>query len=261
MNDRKRNCVEIPPEALEGRPIFVEPPGEDVETEILDFIRETLAPHLWRGHTHTKFSKDEPFEYINEYQLLPGREAPCPCCSPFRPKYYRKGVIVWFPREGVIRLVGGDCFKGMMGAEAHRAASERYERVKRRKADIAVILQNLDALPATLSAINHTMPIAKAIDRFRDDLRGGTVAQFTRGLWRHVKEGSLTIEEKDGRIRAHASIAGQSILDSATKPVLPRLQMAHAMLENLELGTDPEGCVKAMQRRRCTRCEDALRWD
>ena len=76
MKDRKRNYVEIPPEALEGRPIFFERPSEDVETEILDFIRETLAPHLWRGHTHTKFSKDEPFEYINEYQLLPGREAP-----------------------------------------------------------------------------------------------------------------------------------------------------------------------------------------
>ena len=66
MDDRKRNDIEIPQEALVGRPIFSERPGADIEAEILNFIRETFAPHLWRGHTHTKPSKGEPFEYIND---------------------------------------------------------------------------------------------------------------------------------------------------------------------------------------------------
>jgi hypothetical protein len=246
MGDRKRNDIKIPPEALVGRPIFFERPGADIEAEILDFIRETYAPHLWRGHTHTKPSKGELFEYINDYQLLPGREAPCPCCSPVRPKYWRKGVIVWFPREGVIRLLGGYCFKRMMGLDAHRAALKKREGVKRHRANIAINLQNVGALPATLSAINQVIPIANAVDRFRDELRSGDIGKFTRGLLRHAKEGALYIEEKGGKLRRYASIAGQSILSPAIKPVSPRMRSARTILASLELSGDPEECVRAM---------------
>ena len=154
--------------------------------------------------------------------------------------------MVWFPREGVIRLLGGDCFKRMIGLDAHRAASKRREAVKRHKANIAINLQNVGTLPVTLSALNQAIPIANAVDRFREELRSDDMGKFTRGLLRHVKEGALYIEEKDGKLRRYASIAGQSILGSAIKPVSSRMQSARTMLASLELSGDPEECVRAM---------------
>jgi len=188
---RKSNLIEIPPEALAGRPIFADRPGDEIIEEIQDFIRESYAPHLWRGHTHTRPAKDEPFLYLGDYQLLKGREAPCPCCCPVQPKYWRKGVIVWFPREKVIRLVGGDCFKSMVGADAHVAAVRKLEEERRHKANIAIILRNADKLPGMISEIEKSLLVARAIDRFHSELHAGEIGKFVKGLRRHHRRRAL----------------------------------------------------------------------
>jgi hypothetical protein len=241
---KKDNWIDIPEEALKGRPIFADRPGDDIVKEILDFVRETNAPHLWRGHTHTTFAKDEEFWYLGEYQLPRGRMAPCPHCSPHHPKYWRKGVIVWFPREKVIRLLGGDCFKTMMGAEAHQAAVKQLGKERRYKAGIAVILNNIDALPETLIAINRSLPIARAVDRFRADLHAGDIGKFVRGLRRHAKEGELYVSEADGAARRYSMIAGYAILSRPKDPALAgRLQETYAALQGLNVGPDPKKYV------------------
>src|ERR1035441_8757671 len=108
----------IPASAFEVKSDYFERPNTAVVNVILEFIRRFGTPHLWSGHTHTTPTKGSHVTFLGKYSLPKSHHrrakwAPCPCCSLRHPKYFKQGLIAWFPDEGVIRCVGDKCYRRM----------------------------------------------------------------------------------------------------------------------------------------------------
>lgn len=122
---------------------------------------------------------------------------------------------MWFPDEKVIRLIERDCFRAM-DPEADKAAWQRYGSVVKHRANIAIILQHVDALPAMIAAIEKSLPVARAIDGFRSALHAGEIGKFVKGLRRRVTEGELHVSNPNGPSRRYAVIEGHAIFERWT---------------------------------------------
>ena len=110
--------LEIPASAFEVKASYFERPDKATVKLIHEFIKQFGTPHLWWGHTHNPPPKGSRVTFLGKYSLPKthhrrAKWAPCPCCSPHSPKYFRQGLIAWFPDEGIIRCVGDQCYKKM----------------------------------------------------------------------------------------------------------------------------------------------------
>src|SRR5690348_13308558 len=106
----------IPASAFGVKAWFTERPDKALVNEIQEYIQKYGTPHLWRGHTHTLPLAGGRVTFLGKYTLPKShwattRRAPCPCCTPRRPKYFRCGLIAWFMDENVIRCIGDKCYK------------------------------------------------------------------------------------------------------------------------------------------------------
>jgi hypothetical protein len=222
----------MPLSAREVKAHYSHRPSETVIQEILDFIRETQAPHLWRGHTHTKPPRNARVVYLGEFELTEVTAAPCPCCSPNHAKYFTSGRIGWFMEEKVIRLMGWQCFR-TLSPEAHDAAEERYQAEKQRKADENFILTNLDKVHAGIRAIESNLKVATALELFTKKLHSIVHDTYDMKLSRHMHDGELRVAERGG-FRRYATIHGYLILREPRKPLAAQLTHARTALERLD---------------------------
>lgn len=190
------NLLDIPGECFKVKAWYLERPSKELVREIKAFVAMTGLPHLWSGHTHTKPLPDDIPIYLDEFELpatliKSGRLAPCPCCTPRHPKY-GKGKIAWFPKESVIRLLGPDCF-ATVNKDAHEAAVAEMRIRKQREADIAYLLKHQDRLRKAYRVISDAIQVAKAIDRFSDDLRYAIRERMNFVIWDRVRQGELAV--------------------------------------------------------------------
>jgi len=187
--------LNIPDAAFAAKTDYFERPSKELVTVIKDFIERFGTPHLWPGHTHTKPEKGSRVTFLAKYSLpkshhQPERWAPCPCCSPHHPKYFRQGLIAWFPDEGVIRCVGDKCYKKMdpegyelamkqlnMAIEAERTADFLLTRIPRIPEYTQILESNLTPLAAIDEMLNRLLPL---LDK-----------TFALDLWPAVKTGVL----------------------------------------------------------------------
>src|SRR5260370_8335946 len=108
--------LHIPPECYTPKPYFSKRPDYRLIRQIKRFIEKTGKPHKLPWHTHTKPEKGTRIEYLDEfdlpeeYQISKDTWAPCPCCSPTKPKYCNKGKIACFPDEPLIPLLSPTSF-------------------------------------------------------------------------------------------------------------------------------------------------------
>ena len=95
------------------------------------------------------------------------RWAPCPCCHLHYPKYYKNGMIAWFPDQGLIRMLGPQCFR-KLNPEGHDfLALAQYRKEQRIRRDIAFLLGHLHLLPEAMRAVVRGIEIAQAVDLLR----------------------------------------------------------------------------------------------
>jgi len=190
--------IDIPASAREIKAWYPDRPKPEVVREIKDFIKTTGTPHLWPGHTHTKPRKGAPIIYLGEFDLPEDRHkfrerwAPCPCCVPRNPKYFREGKIGYFPEEKVIRILGPDCFR-TLNPEGHDQAYDDMKAEERREADINYLLGKIDDVPKLIAAVEHAIPVAQALDSIGGTLRREIDQILNTKMWEHVREGQLRI--------------------------------------------------------------------
>jgi hypothetical protein len=147
----------------------------------------------------------------------------------------------------------------MMGAEAHRAASMQLDQARRYRANVASILKNIEALPGTLTAVSQSIPIARAVDRLRSDLNSGDIGKFVKGLWRHVRDGELHVNEAGGAMRRYSVIEGHEILSPAKgQSVADRLRAAYAALRGLDIGPDTKAYVEGLDAAEARRAANII---
>lgn len=226
--------LDIPPECYEIKDWFYERTGAALVKEIKSFIAKTGTPHLWRGHTHIKPPPDSIPEYLDEFdlpdKLIRGKHfAPCPCCTPRHPKFGLNGKIGWFPDEGVIRLLGPDCF-ATLNKEAHETAKEDLRKRKQRARDTRYLLGNQPRLLSALANLRQALLVAEAIVSFANELQYVLVENLDLPLWSEVHSGYLKVWEefsdlsgRTGQVRRlsrevdYAPVCGFHMLDPHLK--------------------------------------------
>lgn len=226
-----RPTVDIPASAYEVKANYWTEPDRSVVNEIKAFIAATGRPYLWPGHTHTKPPKGAVPVYLGEFDLPEaygkntGLHSPCPCCWPTTPKFALKGKIAWFPEEGVIRLIGPDCFKSL-NPTGHEDAIKDLRRRQAREREIAYLLRVAQDVRFIRDAIDENLEIAIAVEKMRGDVRAA-LDEHNIPLWNHVRNGELKIT-KD-KLRISRSASGATIRSS--KPI----QKTYAGIRGYEL--------------------------
>jgi hypothetical protein len=219
--------VDIPDSARKVKDWFRERPGEGIRIEIRSYIRDGGMPHLWRGHTHTKPPAGSKPDYLDEVHLpsadrAGGTLAPCPCCWPEHEKY-GKGRVAWFPAEGVIRLIGPQCF-ARLDPEAHRTAETELRRDLKRRRNASFLLGNIESVEAAIRAADDMLPLAKAVDQIRKNTLA-ILASQRLPLFAQTRGGSLLVLEQTNEISRNAQgahISRSAHLEKAYAPLLGR---------------------------------------
>ena len=232
-NDNDETKIHVPDECLDVKALFFERPRETLIREIKQFIASNPYPHLWWGHTHTKPPKGSKPIYIDEFDLPPASMksrhwAPCPCCSPSHPKYGHNGKIAWFPDEGVIRLLGPDCFAAM-DKEGHAAAIDEMRKEKKRRQDTNYLFKNREALLELPKILKIARRVGYGVDELKAGLRYAFIEQLNIPIWESVRTGKLQVwEEFDdldragnvrtlNRLREYAPVLGIAMLNPEKK--------------------------------------------
>jgi hypothetical protein len=189
------DVLEIPAYAFDVKDWFKERPSKDVATEILEFIQSKGTPHLWRGHTHNAPPKGANVTFLGRYSLppshcTPSRAAPCPCCSPRSPKYFRCGLIAWFADEGVIRNVGDQCYKRMDPA-GYELAMERFNHEVEVEREFDYLGKMVPKIPGILNLLTKNVAPLAAIDELCQTLTHTVINRLNMDLWGVISDGSL----------------------------------------------------------------------
>lgn len=242
--------LDIPDSCLAPKHFDDRPDAATVQ-EIKDFIARTGEPHMWRGHTHTRPEKGTRIEYLEEYDLPESHHskakwAPCPCCSPRRPKYHKGGKIGWFPDEGLIRNMGPDCFE-TFDKEGHARAVAQL----RKEQDLAkanhLLLTNMHKAPEAIRVYENALPIVKAVDELRKTLRRELPLVLNAGLWEHIRGGKLKIRKQGfAELQDYATIDGYNMLDPNESQQAHLLKQSIDELRQMDLGLDYRDRIASM---------------
>lgn len=255
----KLERVDIPEECYRVKNFFYVRPTPELVREILEYIRDGGEPHLWRGHTHTPPPASSAFLYLDEFDLpiariKAKRFAPCPCCTPEFPKYGVRGKIAWFPIEGVIRLMGPNCFAAL-NRQGHEDALEQMELEQRIARNVSYLLLNLPRLPEAIETLNSALGIAKEIEIFHRRLHAD--ARHILGQFGHVgRTGKLTVWVQRPELREapgqglrfediaepklYANLPGYRMLAPKTPDLVRPLQGALGTLHDVRRQLQPD---------------------
>jgi hypothetical protein len=154
------------------------------------------------------------------------RHAPCPCCSPKSPKFYKNGKIAWFPDEHVIRMIGPDCFQ-TLNPEGHWEAVEVFNREEAERRTIAYLVANLHLNVPTRDVIQRALPILEAVDHVHTVLQQRISEVLRLDIWRHVGRGTLSVNVEGRRMKRNrdGSQEVESFLDIQQLSEFPGYQM------------------------------------
>ena len=193
--------VEIPDECKQPKPLLFAEPSAEIVKEIRDFVAETGQSHMWRGHTHTRPPVGARVKYRARFELpetfVRARKfLVCPVCRPNSRNFgKREGMIAWFPDEGVIRLIGPDCF-AELNKEGHNEALDELAKREKREEEFRFLLSQRDQHRVALNVLKASQQVAEALDDFGARLRKTLTETLNIDLWPHVRSGELQVIEK-----------------------------------------------------------------
>lgn len=212
--------LEIPASAFEIKAWYHERPEPALVKSLLEYIHQSGTPHLWSGHTHTKPTAGSNVTFLGKYALPKSHRrhtlwAPCPCCSLRKPKYFRQGLIAWFPDEGLIRCVGDKCYK-RLDPKGYELAMEQLNTEIRQQRSAEFLLSRAPRIPEFLSVIRANLPALAGIDEMVATLQHTLVERLDIDLWPHVRTGMLRAPifswaevEEDGEIARKMFVVGE----------------------------------------------------
>lgn len=252
--------IEIPPSAWELKSWFSTKPSDEIVDEIKLYIKSHGTPHLWRGHTHSSPPKDSPIVYVAEVslpathsgELNHHRWAPCPICSPRHPKFYKLGLIAWFPEEGAIRIIGPECFAAF-NSEGHAAAYKAFQEEQARKQTEAFLLSHLGSVHDAVAVIERDFPTLKEIDRVRDIIARRLPVICNFDFWQHVRANQRlqlavsrqsVVRDRNGDEREvtihdlqnYGPVLGHLMLDPKAKRIFDRADVCRTKLKLMDFG-------------------------
>jgi hypothetical protein len=251
--------MDIPESTFEVKADYFERPSKELVRLIKEFIDRFGTPHLWWGHTHTHPTKGSRVTFLAKYSLpkshhAPDRWAPCPCCSPRHPKYFRQGLIAWFPDEGVIRCVGDQCYK-KLDPEGYELAMKQLNTEIEAERTENFLLTRIPLIPDYIRTLQTNLPPIEALDQMLNKLQYTLYQTFGFTLWAHVETGILQCTVKRTELRrgrdgeedlhefddfeTYGAIAGFSALRPMNWRMAKRLSDRIRNFDLVNFGPDP----------------------
>lgn len=267
--------LEIPESAFEIKANYFERPDPELVKFIRKFIGQFGTPHLWWGHTHTKPQPGSRVTFLAKYTLPEthrrrAKWAPCPCCSLRYPKYFRQGLIAWFPTEGVIRCVGDKCYK-KMDPEGYALAMKQLNDEIASDRRSSFLLSRVPQIPACVRLIERSLPTVAAIDALCRDVRYTLLQRLNLDVWHQVRDGFLRVpttrpesmRSLDGDLVHMLSYADYARIDGglALKPsdarLAAELELRMRNLKDLAEGMKP---VETMTEKEKSKAAEIISW-
>jgi len=228
----------IPPAALLAKPFFQDLPAWRIVEEVRAWVRDGNPTFTWYGHSHTMPRQGEPVDYIGDFKLPKGSEAPCPCCTPETPKF-NLGLVAWFPESKLVRLMGRHCFR-RLNPKGHETAYRNLRDRQKGRATLDYLLNNLPKRSQAQAAIERALPIAQHLDDLQDILGYKLRAVLRINLWQVLRDGlkvATGIANKEF-LTDYANVEGLRLIDPARKKIRASLETAARGLADLDIPTD-----------------------
>jgi hypothetical protein len=258
--------LDIPDAAFQVKADYFDRPSRAMVAVIREFIERTGTPHLWPGHTHTKPTIGSRVTFLAKYGLPKShrrrqRWAPCPCCTLNYPKYFRLGLIAWFPEEGVIRCVGHDCYK-KMDPEGYELAMNQLNAEIEDQRTAEFLVARIPRIPDHLRVLNSNLPPLEAIDDMCNRLMSLLSKTFAIDLWPEAKTGTLRYvvmrkeirRSRNGEQEEHTfadfenygAIRGHIALKPGSSRFAARLRGKMSNLGVIDFGSEVEARIATM---------------
>lgn len=151
---------------------FVSRPGQDFIDQFKAHIAARGNSKTFPGLCWTKPDPDDPPDILDRFDInLKAHEdachSPCAVCSPKYGKFLYEGYLVWFAKDGLVRIIGPEC-----GADYFKSGV--FRRAVKKLDDDARLAWLLDHLPIRLSQIpqmkiaaNRLVDAAGELDRLK----------------------------------------------------------------------------------------------
>ena len=272
--------INIPPTAWAVKPYFKTRPTEQLIAEIKAYVKANGTPYLWWGHTHSPPAKDAEIVYLDEISLPPSHSgefnhskwSPCPICSPCFPKFYKAGIIAWFPEEHTIRIIGPECFASF-NLLGHTTAHKAFLKEQEERRNDTFLLSHLGHIGQAIDVIEANTPTVKEVDRVREILARRIPLLIDFDLWHHVRADQklrtesvrrTTYQDADGQQReavtrelnVYGPIIGQAMIQPKSKPMFDRLDICKTRLRMIDFGeryADHLSSLPAEEKRKLAR--------
>ncbi len=175
---------------------------EYLKASFLEHIRSGL-PHTCPFITHETPPKDG-IEVILQDFMIPkhvlARDgfAPCPICSPVKPKYV-KGHLLWSTESKALYAVGHCCGHGFFTSGSLAKALTRNSRAERRRR-AEILIETNWTLPGELVAYWALLkPAVRDLDRVLKALRVGLRHAVCKDIHRTLRDGGyLKLQQRSG---------------------------------------------------------------
>ena len=168
----------------------------DLVSRFVDHVIARRNPHEFPGVVLTKPPGDADFIWLSDEITLPSAQVMvcCAWCSNGHPKF-RRGRLLWFPDEGVLRFVGHRCARSHLSAEKMALADNEWREKKRRSARDAFLRDNCPAVEANLLVLNQLILIGNACDQYHAKFVALPAGIFSE-LATYVRNGELFVEDQ-----------------------------------------------------------------
>jgi hypothetical protein len=201
MNEnRKYSKRELPmPSGISGG---IERPTAEQLRRFREHLDSTGDPSTFPGVVPDKPPPDAPFEWLTEEIVVPvqrnasGVDLPCPWCSPTKPKF-KKGRLLWFPLERVMRFVGHRCARTHLDIDLQKAADDKWKEQRRRESTNAFLRANCRNIANYLDIACKAQEAAKACDQFHAAFMADH-SEVHSDLSKYVRDGTLKVDQSLG---------------------------------------------------------------
>ncbi len=229
------------------RSIFPTPPDAETVEAFKRHVRETGQPETFESISTSRPPADGDLQVLTEgvnidINKRPDRDfAPCPLCSPDRPKFRHDGLLIWCEASSAIYCIGPQCGDTEMKSGRLSAAINVFRRSEKSRADARALAQLVRAAPALRSWIKSSTSSVEVVDRAHLALAKGC-PKLRAALARALRPDGNAIVADRFASQTFGRIAGLTFLSGGWNNAKD-LAEADAVLVRLEglARNDPDG--------------------
>lgn len=150
---------------------FEDTPSEELVDSFIEHAKKTSTPDSWKYLTKTKplaiiDNDSSGVQFLAKFATK--NKIPCPCCSPRKGKF-NNGVLLYFPKEKIIRYVGEQCY-AKQDPEGYEAALKNNKDKKTSELNNKRLMNYLPIMHKDLRKIDIAITVAEDILKFHTDL-------------------------------------------------------------------------------------------